>query len=303
MHQYFKNNNMINEYFKFLTDKTLVDVVINKNTWDPLKSSSYRTWYSEDIQGKDTLLITVGDSWTWGDHLGRIDWDQYLDDPVRLEQIFGRHLANMMSADWVNLAEPGCSNYWMLERLQDIQHLLASNKYQRTVVVITLTEDLREATYTQRFDVETPYAQFYSQCQSLEDFLISVEQFLIANINQYAAQLPHVEFYVSRAFTDFWQKYNDPLVLDKTWCDVIQDHVQFPSYTKPVPFVAQMAITPLTQKYLRDSYKAEFVDIMERVKFRWNFLGSSKYNLKGSTCHPNPDGHRLWAEYLFTQIK
>jgi len=294
---------MTKEYLKFLTDKTAGDVVISTTTYNPADPASYRSWYSEDIRGQDTLLITVGDSWTWGDHLGNIDWNQAFDDPVRLEQIFGRHLADMLSADWVNLAEPGCSNYWMLEQLQDIEPLLAKHRYRRAVVVITLTEDLREATYTRRFDVDTPYQEFYNTTQSLEEFLITVEQFLLDNLEAYANQLPNVEFYVARAFTDFWPTNSSALLLDKTWCDVIQDHVQFNNYARPVPFVAQMAINPLTQKYLKDEYKQEFLDIMQRIETRWQFLGVSEYNLKGSTYHPNPSGHRLWADYLFTQIK
>ena len=42
--------------------------------------------------------------------------------------------------------------------------------------------------------------------------------------------------------------------------------------------------------------------VMELVGTRWNFLGESTYNLKGSTYHPNPAGHQLWAEYIFNQI-
>jgi len=293
---------MTDEYLKFLTNKKSSDVVISSQ-YNPDNPTSYRSWYTEDIQGRDTLLLTVGDSWTWGDHLGNIDWDQCFDDPIRLKQIFGRHLADMLDADWANLAEPGCSNYWMIEQLQDMEPLLAAHQYQRVVVVVTLTEDLREATCTRRFDVDAPYQEFYDSTHSLEEFLISVERFLLDNLEAYASRLPNVEFYVARAFTDGWPVNRSKLLLDKTWCDVIQHHVQFPNYVKPVPFVAQMAINPLTQKYLKDDYKQEFLSIMQRVETRWQFLGASEYNLKGSTCHPNPRGHRLWAEYLFTQIK
>ena len=66
-----------------------------------------------------------------------------------------------------------------------------------------------------------------------------------------------------------------------------------------------MSIDPLTEKYIAQNpeRKAEFLDIMDRVGTRWNFLGASPYNLKGSTYHPNPAGHRLWAEYVYSQIR
>jgi lysophospholipase L1-like esterase len=65
-----------------------------------------------------------------------------------------------------------------------------------------------------------------------------------------------------------------------------------------------MWIDPLTKKYIvqNPERKAEFLDIMDRVGTRWRFLGDSPYNLHGSTCHPNPEGHKLWAEYVYSQI-
>ena len=90
---------MIAEYwmclmYKFYKELTFEDSIDHKREkWDANDPYSFRQWYSEDIQNKDTLLVTVGDSWTWGDHLGSIDWDKSVDDPIRLTQVFGRKLA------------------------------------------------------------------------------------------------------------------------------------------------------------------------------------------------------------------
>ena len=283
------------EYLKFLKDKTAKDVVTNQGP-------AARSWYHEDIQNRKKLLITVGDSWTWGDHLGNIDWNKCFDDPVRLTQIFGRILSDQLDADWVNIAEPGCSNYWMLEQLQDIEPWLQNHAYDRAIVVVTLTEDLREATYTKRWPVKDAYSHFFHNNKKLKGFLVDVENLLLRNLEQLAQRLPTVEFYVSRAFTDTWPENHSKLLLSKTWCDVIQDRVGSDSYVKPVPFVAQMAIRPLIQNYLKPEYKQEFLDMTQLIDRRWRFLGQSDYNLKGSTYHPNPAGHVLWAEYLFETI-
>ena len=292
--------------YKFYTELDFDASIDHKHLdWSPDNPYSYRCWYTEDIAGKDTLLLTVGDSWTWGDHLGTIDWDKATDDPIRLTQIFGRLLADRLDADWVNLARPGCSNYWMLEQLLDIQHHLANNKYKRVVAVVTLTEDLREITYTRRIDVNRPYRDFWSASKTIKEFLIDVEGFLFYNLERYFSSLPKVEVHVSRAFTDVWPKNTKPFLLEKTWCDVIQEHVKFEDYQRPVPFIGQMAVNPLTEKYIvqNPERKAEFLRIMDMVETRWNFLGESDYNLKGSTYHPNPAGHAVWADYLFSQIR
>jgi len=288
------------KFYKSLTAEKALDH--KQKDYDPNNPYTYRQWYYEDIQDRDTLLITIGDSWTWGDHLGCIDWEKASDDPVRLTQIFGRKLADKMSADWVNIAKPGCSNYWMIEQLGAIEQYLYT--YKEVHVVITLTEDLREATYNRVVDLTPQYTNFWNKSSSLKDFLIQVERYLFDNLMAIFNNHRSINWYVSRAFTDSWAQNTSSMLLDKTWCDVIQDQIKFDNYQKPVPFIGQMSINPLTDKFIRDNAdrKIEFLDIMERVGTRWNFLGTSEYNLKGSTCHPNPAGHQLWADYLFTKL-
>lgn len=289
--------------YKFYSELTFEESIDHRHSiWSPDQMETYRCWYSEDIQGKDTLLVTVGDSWTWGDHLGNIDWDKASDDPCRLQQVFGRLLADQLNSDWVNLARPGCSNYWMLEKMQDIGHHFINSNYKKIYLVLTLTEDLREATYSRRIHVNPIYQQMWQDSKSIEHFLQIVENHLFDRLQHYFNYVPVVPF-VSRAFTDSWQTRS--WMLDKTWCDVIQEKVQFSNYQRPVPFIAQMSIDPLTEKYISQTpeRKLEFLDIMDRVGTRWEFLGYSKYNLKGSTCHPNPAGHKLWADYVFSQIR
>lgn len=292
--------------FKFFHGLSFEESIDHRHPdWKPDNPYSYRQWYEEDIQGRDTLLITVGDSWTWGDHLGLIDWDRASNDPIRLTQIYGRLLADHLDSDWVNLARPGCSNYWMLEKLEDIRPCIEQATYKKIYVVVTLTEDLREAQYTRRINVNAPYQQMWAGSNSIEEFLRQVETYLFLNLETYFKGLPKVHAIVSRAFTDTWPGNTSPLLLDKTWCDVIQDKVQFENYLRPVPFIGQMSTDPLKEKYIKNNIerKLEFLDIMERVGTRWQFLGASNYNLKGSTCHPNPQGHALWADYVFSQIR
>lgn len=291
--------------FKFYNTLSFENSIDHKQTnWSVDDPYSFRQWYEEDIQERDTLLIQVGDSWTWGDHLGCIDWDKASNDPVRDEQIVGRQLSRMLESDFVNIARPGCSNYWMLEQLLDIEPMLHTSlsKYKQIDVVITLTEDLREAKYARRIQVLPQYTEFSNNSNSLEEFLTKVEGYLFNSLEVYFNRNPMINFHVSRAFTDVWPQNNRLFLMDKTWCDVIQDQIQFDRYIKPVPFIGQMAIGPLAEHFMPDSRKEEFLEIMQRVEYRWNFLGGSEYNLKGSTCHPNAAGHRLWAEYLYTQI-
>jgi len=284
--------------FKFYKELTFQDTLDNKKTnWSVDDPYSFRQWYHEDIQDKDSLLITIGDSWTWGDHLGIIDWDKNVDDPIRLKQIYGRLLADKLNADWVNIAKPGCSNYWMLSQLKNIKKYLEQTEYKKVYLTVTFTEDLRELSYH-----ETKHDDEWSSSKSLKDFFVSVEKKLYTEVQQYAESLPNTQLFFTRAFTDTNKENTDfSNLLGMTWCDVIQEKINFDRYHKPTPFIGQMASNPLTALINDNSaLKSEFVDMMQRVEYRWNFLGESIYNLKGSTYHPNPAGHELWADYLFT---
>jgi hypothetical protein len=194
----------------------------------------------------------------------------------------------------------------MLEQLIDIKaHLdTAKDRYKKIYLIVNLTEDLRESKYTRRINIDSLYQTFWKESQSITDFLVRVEKHLFSKLETYQLTVPYVEMHFARVFTDVWPENTSPLLLDKSWCDVIQDRIQFRNYQQPVPFIGQMSIDPLTEKFIstQPERKLEFLEIMERVGTRWNFLGASEYNLKGSTCHPNPAGHQLWADYLYTQI-
>jgi len=71
-----------------------------------------RSWYYEFVTGKQDLLITVGDSWTWGDSLGQIDFDKGIFDDIthRTSHVFGRLLADKLNRDFLMLAKCGATN-------------------------------------------------------------------------------------------------------------------------------------------------------------------------------------------------
>ena len=83
-------NNLL-DYFNFIESWQVCDV-------NPLPATDF---VSRD---SDTLLVTVGDSWTWGAGLAR---------DKRKNCVWGNLVSEMIQADWLNLAQPGQSNQWM----------------------------------------------------------------------------------------------------------------------------------------------------------------------------------------------
>lgn len=78
-------------------------------------------------RNKKNLVISVGDSWTWGDSLGTIYQAKKqgrageIDDlPARSTQCYGRLLADMLDADWYNFGLRGGGNLPALRTLSDL---------------------------------------------------------------------------------------------------------------------------------------------------------------------------------------
>jgi len=63
------------------------------------------------VRDRPNLVISVGDSWTFGDSLGTIAHDKDIDDyDARLAQCYGRRLADHLDADWFNWGKCGGGN-------------------------------------------------------------------------------------------------------------------------------------------------------------------------------------------------
>lgn len=60
---------------------------------------------------KNNLLITIGDSWTWGDSLGDLSVD------YRSKHVYGRYLSKDLDCDWINYGWCGAGNNTILSVL------------------------------------------------------------------------------------------------------------------------------------------------------------------------------------------
>ena len=80
---------------------------------------------------KDTLLLTVGDSWTWGGSMTP-DTQEY-----RQNHIWGKHLSDHLNCDWINYAFKGGGNnyilhaleYFLTKLIKNYRPLLSEKKY------------------------------------------------------------------------------------------------------------------------------------------------------------------------------
>jgi hypothetical protein len=289
-----------------------------------------REWFHENICGSDELLITIGDSWTWGDSLG--------DDGYRLSHIYGYHLSNMLNSDWVNIGICGTSNMNVLlkshEFIKNINY-----PYKKIHTIITLTESGRELNGSNVLNKEQEYNSIkgtswptfsemidgfdiksvVKECHELKfEIGYDIELFhaiknysdindLLIRYEQFTFELIHRLFdsyLVGRNFTHTYDVNKDILgssLLEKTWTNVIAERGELPLY--PTTRVLSMiGLDPLLS-FTKSSIKEQWMTILNSSSMAIDWLDQSPYNSKIASKHPTEQAHQWWADYLFEQIK
>jgi hypothetical protein len=223
------------------------------------------------------LIITVGDSWTYGDSLGKTKVRNGIDDAeYRLEHVYGNILTEQLGADWMNLALPGGSNYCMLNWLgQLLDHRY---KYGRVTCVITLTESGRHEEIT------------WARGNLLQPALHNIVLKTYGMVNELRSRYPRVIFKVAHNFTD---RVNDT-VIERSWLEVLtgqqlqnDTHIVISDHIKQLNYERTYPDTP---------------DVIDRALKRIDVLDSCEYCNKEDSRHPTEQGHSLWANYLATQL-
>jgi hypothetical protein len=103
---------------------------------------SGRDYYLEVNRNSNSLVIAIGDSWTWGDRLGNTTL-KYDDRAHRTEHVYGNIVARALGADFINLGFPGLDNMYIMNGFLDVFPKLTKS-YNKCYIIFSLTETGRE---------------------------------------------------------------------------------------------------------------------------------------------------------------
>lgn len=246
--------------------------MFNVPTWSMINNPYY--YKSRD---SNRLIITVGDSWTYGDSLGKTRVRNGVDDTdYRLSNIYGNVLTEQLGTDWMNLALPGGSNYCMLNWLGQ---LLDRKHNQSITCIITLTEAGRHEEHR------------WAQGESLQAALKNIVFKEYSMVKELRLRFPKVEFKVAHNFTDSLPGHG---VIERTWLEVLTDQqLQDETYIVVSDHIRQL-------NYER-TY-TDTVEVIDRALKRIDILDACEYCCQEDSRHPTKAGHKLWANYLATQL-
>jgi hypothetical protein len=273
---------------------------------DTYKPAPKSLSYYVDIQDRKTLIVSLGDSWTYGDSL---------DESERTRQIYGSLLSQHYDADIINVGYRGGPNSWILLAGNFIiDQLQKNNTYERVIVIVTMTESMRDTLlhqvfpfdYTKQGQIYGPTDAYYQHVlDSLENHWQQLAQNMLDKTDDRFVVVVAQNF----VWHDMVNKLEHPrlIVPNQNWIEVLAQHQDI-----GVPIRTNVVTSWVLENFHGVTRQARMMDDTGWKKFTlpfiaraWhvtNWLETSQLNHKTGSKHPTQQGHQFWADYIIGHI-
>jgi hypothetical protein len=164
-------------------------------------------------RNKSTLVVTLGDSWSWGKDI----------EQDRLEFVFGNRLSLLQDADFLNLSVSGAGNQYITQLFCDFADIADSLCYKKVLIIVTFTEMGRD--FDGWFDRDIDYRSWLLQNilgpNDYTDFLAWQMRTMANTMKNHAEKISNLELIVGTNFVDAIGL--EPLseyLLSRSWIEV-----------------------------------------------------------------------------------
>jgi len=268
----------LHRYFK-IADETSSWYKTPTNTFDFVNRRS------------DTLVVTIGDSWTYGASLVPKN---------RVEQVFGNHLSKMFESDWLNLGISAQGNFWITEQVESLVKIIPKLHYKEVIVICTFTGIGRW--FNTRYDLYIDYINLFKNV-ILDDFdklLVLLNQECVSRILNAVNKVDNIKLKVGTNFVDHigFESLSDEQIIHKPWYTLLTQDTQEVfncSYYGRLDNALQFM-----DKQYHESFKEWYIDLASKAKHRNDILGNNPDDF--FEYHPLENGHVLWAKYIKSEI-
>lgn len=270
---------------KFSHDWAWVDLSVNRNI------------------GSDVTLLTIGDSWTWGDELGTscgLASSPCNDTEYRTSKVFGNLLSEKLNCNWVQSALPGAGWGYIIYEFEKLLPQLVTQT-EKIIAVLGFSDHGRELS---NFDVADTdeFARLYLNGfvgnRPLKELLTDVESAYYQRIDNLLANYPTVQCIAAPVFSSHLTQ--QPYHTDRQWVDLLFDYTLDPcySYTSGIWTIDQYLQHHKlhSEQYKEEIYNYWFPAMVKRQ------AEMDANNLLFDRWHPTEQGHELWANYLYEHI-
>lgn len=261
------------------------------------------------IRNNDTLLLNIGESWTYGEALQDIGTAaNKFNFRSQIEGCFGPRICEVMGWDLYQFAIPGNSNLYMhLELPRLLQHV-ATLGYKKVYLAIQLTENARELPIAHTKLVQnSALKQWYDYPKQnnidMLDWLAMYEETFFDNLENQLKTFTAcpIEAVYWRNFTKLATKKRDYSfkIIEPAW-------VSYTASLVDIDFDPPYIMNTIEfDKYKNEhgkylSLDRDFMeDQMNKVSFLFDYIGH-KYRptVVYHSNHPTKFGHMVWAHHL-----
>jgi len=243
-------------------------------------------------RSSNILLVTVGDSWTWGSDIS----ENNSDDDYRLKSVWGNQLSGMMGSDWLNLALCAQGNQWMANRITEFANIVPLLNYEKILVVCVFTGAGRM--FNTDIDHDFDYVEWFKQnINTPNDYYSLLELLNTTAIKQIrnSLQFPHVNLYLttnmidSLGFTSSFDAWYKTIGITDDKC----------VYTDMTAVERLLTIEEFVSGKQLVDFKQWMLQLIDSVEYREQHYSDTNIF---RNQHPLADYHKQWAEYVYENI-
>jgi hypothetical protein len=234
----------------------------------------------------DSLVVTIGDSWTWGSDISIDD-----NEDIRLSCVYGRLISDKLGSDWFNLSQPGAGNFWIADRAEELSKIIPQLEYKKIIVVCTLTEIGRS--FDSHHDRYIDYHSWFKN-NDYNNFLEFLNKECINRIIKAIDEKTQLR--IGTNFVDPIGFDDTEIYLKKSWLDCITP-------TTDVCYVATHGIDHLDNAREFFQSQTDFLtwssNLITLANKRLTVLSDQRYF---RSAHPLKDGHEIWSNYILKSL-
>ena len=239
-------------------------------------------------RNSNELLVTLGESWTWGSELEK-----------RLDEVFGNLISRKKRWDWLNLAVPGSNNFFIAERFEELTNIAAQLHYERIIAICTFTEVGRG--FNSHHDLHLDYVGWLkNNVHFADDFYRFLEMINLDCVNRIASSAPdNLQVFFASNFVDHLG-FSNVKVIPLPWYRILGIDSDRPIYAGTTGTQRLEQLSEFLQPGHQDFFKIWFSEMIENSQIAdmiCRAAGGGKFS-----HHPGPSGHQAWAKYLLQCI-
>lgn len=257
------------------------------------------SWHEEAIntfdfvdRNSDHLLVTVGDSWTYGSQLeGDLD-----DQNERRTEVYGGIIAKNLSCDWLNLGLNAQGNFWMADRVEELANIIPKLNYKHIDLIIVFTGVSRW--FNTNIDAYVNYGGWFKEISNDFDELFSkLNRECVHRILKAIKPFDNVRLKIGTNICEAcgFEELENHQVIEQPWYTLLTDY----KFTEPMYHCQWYDRLPTAIDWVADEHKKDFNQWLENINTqyyaRWKILDQSNLFFNH---HPTSYGHQLWANYV-----